>query len=64
MVRVESTANLSVLRVLVLMKRLVIPVQSKVPLVVMLRSSDRTVKLLRTRYANAQLTLAEQVLPI
>ena len=64
MVRVESTANLSVLRVLVLMKRLVIPAQSKVPLVVILRSSDRTVKLLRTRYANAQLTLAAQVLPI
>ena len=59
MVRVESTANLSVLGVLMLMKRLVIPVKSKVPTGVM-----RTLVLPRTRYVNAQLTLVAQVLPI
>ena len=63
MVRVERTANLSVLRVLMLMKMswLVIAVQSKVTVITIV---IRTFIGLRTRYVNAQLTPVAQVLPI
>ena len=59
MVRVERIANLSVLRVLMLLKRVVIAVQSKVTRIVI-----QTLIGLLTRYANAQLTLVEDILDI
>ena len=63
MVRVERTANLSVLRVFMLMKMswLVIAVQSKVTVITIV---IRTFIGLQMRYANAQLTPVAQVLPI
>ena len=63
MVRVERTANLSVLRVLMLMKMswLVIAVQSKVTVITIV---IRNFIGLRMRYANALLTPVAQVLPI
>ena len=63
MVRVERTANLSVLLVLMLMKMswLVIAVQSKVTVITIV---IRNFIGLRMRYVNAQLTPVAQVLPI